>query len=217
MGLRTDLLIGPVGGGTVSGGTSPWADLISQGMTVLGTYLGSRGQRAMAAPAPLASAAFPVVGALARLAALVARYGGRILGRAVTFARATWTRLPPSVQQTIIALVTAVGFELTFDDEEAPTEELPPGELPAYGGELEAYQGLPVAAGRKLAKFQMYVQAGVPPAIAARISSITRGRRQGISGAQLRGFHRVVGLLRKVGMRPRALGGGGRRFPRKRA
>ncbi|MGH2361214.1 MAG: hypothetical protein ACRDGM_11840 [bacterium] len=38
-----------------------------------------------------------------------------------------------------------------------------------------------------------------------------RRRRSGISYAQLKGFHRVTALLRKVGMRPKALGYGARR------
>ncbi len=37
-----------------------------------------------------------------------------------------------------------------------------------------------------------------------------RKRRRGISGTELRGFTKVVGLLRKVGMRPAGLGGRGR-------
>jgi hypothetical protein len=36
-------------------------------------------------------------------------------------------------------------------------------------------------------------------------------KRRGISAAQLKGFHAVVGLLRKVGMRPKKLGYGGSR------
>ena len=38
-----------------------------------------------------------------------------------------------------------------------------------------------------------------------------RRRGKGITGAELRGFNKMTRLLRKVGMRPKALGGGSRR------
>lgn len=39
-----------------------------------------------------------------------------------------------------------------------------------------------------------------------------RRRGKGITATELRGFNKVGKLLRKVGMRPKVLGGGGRRF-----
>lgn len=92
----------------------------------------------------------------------------------------------------------------------------------AVGGQLLGVTSGPVSGlasaltGRRMTQVQRLQNAiGVaqyaPPMLQRRVfGAMVAHRRRGISATELRGFRKVTGLLRRVGMHPKGLGRGGR-------